>query len=579
MKKNKVLRVGFDLDGVLLYNPARIARPLIVFVKKLFFKRREKIFYIPSSSSEKLLWHLLHKSSLFIAPGLNKIKELVKSGKIKAYIITARYSFMQEDLDYWLEKMEAKKYFKGGCFTNKKNKQPMRFKERIIREQKLDIFVEDNWDIVTYLRDKFKVESSKFKVFWIYNILDAWIKYPYKFSVLKKAVEQIEREVYKKKVLVVTDFFYPHWTGISKSIFNLTQALKDNFDFTVLTVRFDKSLKREENVKNVKIIRQSYLFSLSRAKYSASLVFKFMQEVGRHEVVFINSPFTNILPIALLAKLFGKKLLIFHQGDLVLPKGAMNRFIEKIFELSTRIAFVLANKISTYTEDYARNSRVMTGFMPKFTPLVMPVDLMGGAKKGISTARTKGALTGMNSRQDPSNHIVFGFAGRFVEEKGFDILIDAIPEVLRKLPSVQFVFAGQTKMEYEKTFENLESKILNLKSNLKLLGLLNNKELAEFYKNIDFIVIPSRSDCFNLVQAEAVLYGKPSIVSDIPGARVMVRETGFGLLFEKGNSDDLANKLVDVARNKAKFLENYEKVVKFLDNEINAKKIKKYFRG
>jgi len=41
------LRVGFDLDGVLLYNPARIARPLVAFVKKHFLKKRTKLFLYP----------------------------------------------------------------------------------------------------------------------------------------------------------------------------------------------------------------------------------------------------------------------------------------------------------------------------------------------------------------------------------------------------------------------------------------------------------------------------------------------------------------------------------------------------
>ncbi len=179
----KILRVGFDLDGVLLYNPARITRPIIAFIKKNIFSKKTNNFYLPKSKIEKWCWHIFHKSSLFISPGLNNIKELVKKEKIEAYIITARYSFLKDDFENWLKKIEANKYFKG-CYYNKKNEQPHIFKEKMIKKLNLDIFVEDNWDIVRYLNPKFKNEKLKVNIFWVYNIFDKKIKYKYKFPSL-----------------------------------------------------------------------------------------------------------------------------------------------------------------------------------------------------------------------------------------------------------------------------------------------------------------------------------------------------------------------------------------------------------
>jgi len=187
--KKQPLRVGFDLDGVLLYNPARIVRPLIIFFKRLFLKKEINRFHYPKTRIQKFFWFFLHKSSIFIAPGLNDIKKLVKEKKISAYIITARYEFLKDDFYHWLDKIEAKKYFTGYYFNNN-NEQPHIFKARKIKELRLDLFIEDNWDIVNYLSKK-----TDTKIYWIYNLLDRNIKYKFKYSSLQQVVSTIKKNL------------------------------------------------------------------------------------------------------------------------------------------------------------------------------------------------------------------------------------------------------------------------------------------------------------------------------------------------------------------------------------------------
>lgn len=186
----KQLRVGFDLDGVLLYNPIRITRPIISFFKKLFFKKNRLKFYVPKKAWEKSFWKIFHKSSIFIAPGLNEIKILIKANKIQAYIITARYSFLKDDLKSWLKNMGVEKSF-SGIYFNEKDEQPHLFKEKLIKKLNLDIFVEDNLDIVSYLKPKF--DGKKIKIFWIYNIFDKNYYFANKFPNLRSAIIRIKK--------------------------------------------------------------------------------------------------------------------------------------------------------------------------------------------------------------------------------------------------------------------------------------------------------------------------------------------------------------------------------------------------
>lgn len=188
--KKQPLRIGFDLDGVLLYNPARIIRPIVALYKNAFLNKKDLVFYYPHSPFSQWMWKLFHKSSIFIAPGIDIIKYLVNQKKIEAYLITARYSFLGPELIKWTKKHNFDHFFSDICY-NAKNEQPHLYKEKMINEFNLDVFIEDNWDIVNYLSNSNRL---KCKIYWIYNIFDRGIPYSYKFPYLKKAVKRIYNE-------------------------------------------------------------------------------------------------------------------------------------------------------------------------------------------------------------------------------------------------------------------------------------------------------------------------------------------------------------------------------------------------
>lgn len=190
------LKVGFDLDGVLLYNPLRIVRPMISLLKrkKIGIQRKELEFYVPKSGSEELMWELFHKSSVFLAPGFGDISKLKAQNLIEPYLITARFGHLQQDFDKWKRKMKADELFKG-CYMNSEDEQPHLFKERMIKELKLDVFVEDNWDIVRYLDknccSKKGKKNVKTQIIWVSNLLDYRIDYHSKVINLKQVLELI----------------------------------------------------------------------------------------------------------------------------------------------------------------------------------------------------------------------------------------------------------------------------------------------------------------------------------------------------------------------------------------------------
>lgn len=186
----KPLKVGFDLDGVLLYNPTRNARPVIKFLKEKVLRKKKVSFYVPRSGISKFLWDAIHKSSLWIAPGIHDIYQLIDDKKIEAHIITARFEHLKKDTTKWFNKLNHKKHFTNTIY-NKNAKQPHQYKAELIEKMNLDIFIDDNWDIVKALAEKYPQK----KIFWVSNLLDSRIDYKYKFPNLKKAIKHLKEHV------------------------------------------------------------------------------------------------------------------------------------------------------------------------------------------------------------------------------------------------------------------------------------------------------------------------------------------------------------------------------------------------
>ena len=190
---NKPLKVGFDLDGVILYNPVRVLRPLSAVLSKLIFKKKTTSFFIPQTPLAKFAWYLLHKSSFIPARGLNDLKKLVQEGKVEAHLITGRYASLSKDFESWMKAINSNHIFASQSH-NIKNEQPHIFKQNMIKKLGLDIFVEDNWDIVREL----KATSSKLqalrntRIFWITNLLDRHIPHEHKFHNLRGAIQKIK---------------------------------------------------------------------------------------------------------------------------------------------------------------------------------------------------------------------------------------------------------------------------------------------------------------------------------------------------------------------------------------------------
>ena len=72
----KIVKIGLDFDGVVAYNPFRIIRAPVKWFKRKFLRIEKTSFFVPKYWWHRWLWVIVHKSSLFPAIGVERLKEL-----------------------------------------------------------------------------------------------------------------------------------------------------------------------------------------------------------------------------------------------------------------------------------------------------------------------------------------------------------------------------------------------------------------------------------------------------------------------------------------------------------------------
>jgi glycosyltransferase involved in cell wall biosynthesis len=101
--------------------------------------------------------------------------------------------------------------------------------------------------------------------------------------------------------------------------------------------------------------------------------------------------------------------------------------------------------------------------------------------------------------------------GRFVEEKGFDLLIKAFKEL--KQNDFRLVIAGDADHEipYSKNLKKLAKNY-----DVVLPGFIRGEELQQLFSHARLFVLPSFHEGLPISLLEAMSYGLPVLVSDIP---------------------------------------------------------------
>jgi glycosyltransferase involved in cell wall biosynthesis len=178
---------------------------------------------------------------------------------------------------------------------------------------------------------------------------------------------------------------------------------------------------------------------------------------------------------------------------------------------------------------------------------------------------------------------VIGMVTRFASEKGVEILLDALPTILKKYPKAQVLYAGQHEnvMGEQAYFNRLAPQIREYEASghWTFLGNLAPIDLAAVYPNLDVLTVPSlnSTEAFGLVQIEAMMNGVPSVPSALPGVRQPVKMHGMGRVANIGDPADLAACILQVLDEPEKYRGDTATIKKTYNPDSVAAEYEKLF--
>lgn len=355
------------------------------------------------------------------------------------------------------------------------------------------------------------------------------------------------------RVLTVLTFYHPHWTGLTAHATRIAEGLAARgHRVSVIAAQHAPELPPRETINGVDVLRLPPVARLSRGWLTPSLPWHVQRLARRHDVVHFHTPLPEAPVVAAIGRLRRRPVVMTHQGDLVMPAGILNQVMEKVGTGLLSLAGHLATVVSPLNDDYAEASDFLRAFHGKQVSILPPVDIP--QPDSHAAERWKSEL-GLGGRR------LVGFAGRFVEEKGFDFLLEAVPELVRSIPDVHLVYAGEHQVVYERFYEKCAALLESNRDHITFVGLITDPQrLANFYAMCDAFVLPSRTDCFASVQVEAMLCGTPVVAADIPGARVPVSTTRMGTLVEPRSPEALAAGIRDVLRDPSRYSRSRDEI-------------------
>lgn len=163
-----------------------------------------------------------------------------------------------------------------------------------------------------------------------------------------------------------------------------------------------------------------------------------------------------------------------------------------------------------------------------------------------------------------------GASGRFSQIKGFQYLIQSIPQIIKIYPQAQIYLLGQGK--YKTELINLAKKI----GVTQHLSLLEKKSLSSFLNSLDVFCLPSLEEPLGLSVLEAQYLGVPVVASGVDGLKILVKDQETGLRVPPADASSIGQAIIRLISDRElyqKITKNaQEQVVKNFDisNKINA---------
>lgn len=302
--------------------------------------------------------------------------------------------------------------------------------------------------------------------------------------------------------------------------------------------------------------------------------FKVIKKAKGIDVIYAQDPVSVGLPTMLANKFLRKRFFIRIAGDYAWEQG-VQRFGVKddldTFSLKNNYSFPikLFKKIQFWVAKNADQIIVPSHY---FKTIIV--------NWGIQHEKIRVIYNGIEINELKVHKVykieskVLLSVGRLVPWKGFKVLIETMPEILKEIPDAKLVIVGggPQKEELENTIKGL-----NLQDKVFLTGPLKREEVLEYMQKSNLFLLNTSYEGFAHLLLEAANFMIPVITTNIGGNPELIENNQEGILVEPNDKEAIKNAIIKVLRDdefREKIIQNaYQKSKQFsiqttLDNLV-----------
>ncbi|MBI3034754.1 glycosyltransferase family 4 protein [Candidatus Woesearchaeota archaeon] len=339
--------------------------------------------------------------------------------------------------------------------------------------------------------------------------------------------------------ILIVSYIYPNKSDLRLGLFVHEQAkelVRQGHKVFVLTASPDSDEK--EVFENVVVYRIKAPNLLSGALFNFKAFSRIIKLTGKIDIIHLHFVGLNSVMGWITSKIIKVPLVATVHGIDICPKNPLHSILIRFYlSFPKRIMAVsrFIYELAALNADKGKLRIVNNG-----------VDL-----SKLKTTKKKEIL---KKELGLENKKILLSVGCLVNRKGMDIIINALPDVIKSVPNLAYLIIG--KGDEEANLKNLV-KSLNLQGNVRFIGYVSNKEIGNYFNLCDIFVLMSNTikekggiEGFGIVYIEASAMGKPVIggKSGGTGDSIVDNVTGFRIMPD--NHQELSRKLALLLKNK-----------------------------
>lgn len=263
--------------------------------------------------------------------------------------------------------------------------------------------------------------------------------------------------------------------------------------------------------------------------YSLLHIFRIRRYLKEYDIAHVHLFPAQYFAVLSNSLIGGKCKLVFTEHN------TTNRRIQKsYFKFIERFIYSRYKKIVCISDEiYSIYKKYLPKFESRFVIINNGVNL--------ETIRTAGPIdkSVIHHNIENSDKLILQVSA-FRPQKDQKTLIKAMG-LLSENVALLLVGDGETKQECEKLVASM-----SLEKRVFFVG--QRMDIPQLLKTADIIVLSSKYEGLSLSSIEGMASGNPFIASDVPGLSDVVKDAG--VLFEQGNSEELAKIILKLLHNK-----------------------------